>query len=350
MLVVMAHSSYLLPEEVRKIVRYFEFDGVTLFFVLSGFLIGGILIRLMEEKGMRIDVLWKFWLRRWFRTLPAYFLVLLMLCTLHLLFNENFTLKSVSRYFVFSQNLFAHYEFSFFQEAWSLSVEEWFYVLFPVLLGVIGWTVKISAKRVVAMACLLVAVAVTAFRLYRYATMPVTDEDQLTLMFGRLVVTRLDSLMYGVFGAYLYQYHHQAWIQYKKPWLIGGILMVAVTKYVLPLYTPPIGVYTSVFSYTLISISALMLMPFFSQMKTYSGLLFKPITYISLMSYSMYLVHFSIVRRWIVNRIDWSYFTENHEMIILLKLGTFWVLVFVFSFYLYKYFERPMTKWRERFT
>ena len=52
-------------------------DGVELFFVLSGFLIGGILIRSYEKNGgFDRDLLLNFWTRRWFRTLPAYYFVL----------------------------------------------------------------------------------------------------------------------------------------------------------------------------------------------------------------------------------------------------------------------------------
>jgi peptidoglycan/LPS O-acetylase OafA/YrhL len=51
--------------------------GVELFFVLSGFLIGGILIRLAEEGRLRtLRDVWGFWRRRWFRTLPNYYLFL----------------------------------------------------------------------------------------------------------------------------------------------------------------------------------------------------------------------------------------------------------------------------------
>jgi peptidoglycan/LPS O-acetylase OafA/YrhL len=51
------------------------FDGVNLFFVLSGFLIGKILIKNMERE-FTIKSLYTFWYRRWMRTLPAYFLYL----------------------------------------------------------------------------------------------------------------------------------------------------------------------------------------------------------------------------------------------------------------------------------
>src|SRR5262249_13567018 len=51
--------------------------GVELFFVLSGFLIGNILLRQFEH-GVDVGEMFSFWRRRWFRTLPAYYLYLLI--------------------------------------------------------------------------------------------------------------------------------------------------------------------------------------------------------------------------------------------------------------------------------
>jgi len=49
--------------------------GVDLFFVLSGWLLGGQLFKQAKQKN--INVL-EFWRRRWYRTLPAYYFVLML--------------------------------------------------------------------------------------------------------------------------------------------------------------------------------------------------------------------------------------------------------------------------------
>ncbi len=54
-------------------------NGVELFFVLSGFLIGGILIKTFNDKeNFGIKTIANFWVRRWFRTLPNYYLILII--------------------------------------------------------------------------------------------------------------------------------------------------------------------------------------------------------------------------------------------------------------------------------
>jgi len=55
------------------------FDGVDLFFVLSGFLIGSIFIRIVEKSdGLQPKIILDFWKRRWIRTIPAYLVVLIL--------------------------------------------------------------------------------------------------------------------------------------------------------------------------------------------------------------------------------------------------------------------------------
>ena len=62
------------PNEVTKFYfTYLHVDGVGLFFVLSGFLIGTILIKDFLKYGISFSTLLNFWKRRWFRTLPNYY-------------------------------------------------------------------------------------------------------------------------------------------------------------------------------------------------------------------------------------------------------------------------------------
>jgi peptidoglycan/LPS O-acetylase OafA/YrhL len=91
--VVIGHGSLLLSEELRVLCNYFFFDRVSIFFVLSGFLIGGILIKLIEKNGFSLTILKSFWIRRWFRTLPNYFLILIVLCIIQFLFIDDLHLE-----------------------------------------------------------------------------------------------------------------------------------------------------------------------------------------------------------------------------------------------------------------
>ena len=123
--------------------------GVTLFFVLSGWLIGGIYWREQASTG-RVNVL-GFWVRRWFRTVPPYLLgMALGFAAVYLVRSEPFDF----RYFLFLQNY--DKEMPFYLISWSLCVEEHFYLLLPILgfavarmskpaAGVFLWSLPLSA-------------------------------------------------------------------------------------------------------------------------------------------------------------------------------------------------------------
>lgn len=199
--VVVEHGYLLLPDQLKP-PNILAFDGVTLFFVLSGYLIGGILIKSIAKNGISVRVIKNFWIRRWWRTLPTYFLILIILCILHFLSNKDFTLGSVSRYFYFSQNIFMKHP-GFFLVAWSLSIEEWFYLLLPLVLSFFMFIFSKSLNKAILFTCIFVIVEVLVFRSYRYLTIQLETFDDWDLIFGKQVVTRIDSLMFGVLGAYI---------------------------------------------------------------------------------------------------------------------------------------------------
>jgi peptidoglycan/LPS O-acetylase OafA/YrhL len=346
--VVTGHGSSLLPDNLNAISDYFVFDGVSIFFVLSGFLIGGILIKLIDKNDFNFPVLKTFWIRRWFRTLPSYFLILISLCIIHLYLDEKFTLISVYRYFLFSQNIFTDHPSWFFPEAWSLSVEEWFYLIFPLLLF-FTFLLKIPHKKSLLYLALFIILFSTTFRFYRFLNVDITTIDEWGLLFRKQVITRLDSLMFGVVGAYISFYHNSLWNKFKTQLIIIGISIFISWKYILPNFTAFDGIYSCVFKFTLISIGTLCMLPYLSNVKTGNGFLYKIITYISLISYSMYLLNLSIVQFLIIRKIPWNYITENDCIVVLSNYFGYWLLVIGLSILMYKYFEIPMTALRDRF-
>ena len=107
--------------------------GVELFFVLSGFLIGNILIKtFISSDSFSWQDVRGFWIRRWFRTLPLYWLILTVNIIMYRIMDlRSHEMNKALDYF-FIQNLWYPHPIYFFGEAWSLSVEEWFYLTLPV--------------------------------------------------------------------------------------------------------------------------------------------------------------------------------------------------------------------------
>jgi peptidoglycan/LPS O-acetylase OafA/YrhL len=106
------------------------FYGVELFFVLSGFLIGRILIRYDSDLG-NPGTVGVFYIRRWFRTLPLFWLFVVLNVLLEFQVKDHpISLGEVLEHGFFLRT-FATYHPVFFPESWSLAIEEWFYLLFP---------------------------------------------------------------------------------------------------------------------------------------------------------------------------------------------------------------------------
>ncbi len=120
--------------------------------------------------------------------------------------------------------------------------------------------------------------------------------------FRKQVFTRFDSLMYGIVAAYLATFHLSNWKKFMKVKFWIGLFLLIASKYVyeldsLPLYVSP------TFQFCTESLGVFLMLPFLSSIKNGKGVFYKAITYISLTSYSAYLIHRSIVQFLIINQL-----------------------------------------------
>jgi peptidoglycan/LPS O-acetylase OafA/YrhL len=111
----------------NQFMEYLSLIFVEFFFVLSGFVLYPQLLKVINKK----DNLLIFYKRRWMRTLPLYFVILIFVSILtNHLFDVNFL-----KYFFLIQKFIPNFiENDYYPVAWSLSIEELFYLLFPLIL------------------------------------------------------------------------------------------------------------------------------------------------------------------------------------------------------------------------
>jgi peptidoglycan/LPS O-acetylase OafA/YrhL len=127
--VMLYHFRRFLPESFGVIAQY-GWMGVDLFFVLSGYLIGYQLLR-PYSIGERPSVL-TFYRRRLFRILPAYLVVVALYETVPA-WREDPGFGPLWKFLTFTENIRFNPDFHAFSHAWSLCVEEHFYLLLPLL-------------------------------------------------------------------------------------------------------------------------------------------------------------------------------------------------------------------------
>jgi peptidoglycan/LPS O-acetylase OafA/YrhL len=160
--------------------------AVEVFFVLSGFVLAEQILLVL--RGEHRNALRTFLVRRWMRTVPSYVAALLLASVL---FGKLGSPDS-ARYLLYAQNLFAQHNLNdYFPIAWSLSVEEWFYVIFP---GALLVTARVlNLRRLAHWVLLTVAfiALVTAARAY------FPDWNDWGANVRRVTAFRIDSIAYG---------------------------------------------------------------------------------------------------------------------------------------------------------
>jgi peptidoglycan/LPS O-acetylase OafA/YrhL/lysophospholipase L1-like esterase len=159
--------------------------AVEVFFVLSGFVLAPQIVAWVVGRPWRN--LGVFLARRWMRTIPPYVAALAVVA----LMTGNLFTADTLRYLFYVENLFRSANtVDFYPVAWSLAVEEWFYLLFAPLMFLIGRALGRSDRRMdVAFAILFVSVIAA---LSVFAAPSDWDENV-----RRVTLFRVDSIVWG---------------------------------------------------------------------------------------------------------------------------------------------------------
>jgi peptidoglycan/LPS O-acetylase OafA/YrhL len=165
----------------RQVYAYPLLDKVNFSFILSGYLIGTTLIRSYNRDDFNFQMVRNFWVRRWIRTIPAYFLIITAMVALRYTFT-HVGFEFPWRYYLFIQNLYVSRALIrvFFPEGWSLSVEEWFYFLVPafVFIGNVLLSKVLSKKQLILSIIISIVAVSTYLRVHRAMNTPELDIDK----------------------------------------------------------------------------------------------------------------------------------------------------------------------------
>jgi peptidoglycan/LPS O-acetylase OafA/YrhL len=252
--------------------------GVDLFFVLSGFLIGGILLRDLEADASPLGLL-RFWSRRWWRTLPNYYLFL-ALNTVVCVGLHGYR-DSLKPYPAFMQAMSGGHPF--FGESWSLCVEEWFYFVFPAP----AFAAAAVLRR--GRGYLLAAVAVASASLAARAWM-VLARDCPFATAQHATPLRLDSPMFGVVAAWLAARWPARWRAARRPAAAAGLALLAA-GIALRVVLSEASVFARLAYFDVVALGVAALLPALSGWRVGTGKATTLVTSISIYSYSIYLVN-----------------------------------------------------------
>ncbi len=159
--------------------------GVEVFFVLSGFVLGPQIVDWVIGRPWRN--LGVFLARRWMRTIPPYLAALPIVA----LMTGNLLTADTLRYLFYIENLFYSANATdYYPVAWSLAVEEWFYLLFAPLLFLVGRLIGRSDRRMDVVFAAVFILVIAALRTFAAPQ----DWD---LDVRRVTVFRIDSIAWG---------------------------------------------------------------------------------------------------------------------------------------------------------
>ena len=345
-LLLFSHSSWIYNSTglLGKMQDASGFLGVELFIVLSGFLIGGILYKQFLHDNYTLKDAGLFLSRRLMRVLPSYYLVILIITIIYLSF--GFSVSEVWKYPLLIQNFSSPIP-AFFPESWSLPVKEMGYIFVVILLLFLSKTFSKATKQVLFLSVVIGLIAFT-FLLKLYYNIHSTDLDLISWSFKirSVVIYRLDSVLIGVLFGYFYQNYAAFMMSKSKQFLVVGVLLFFVLFFCiieLKLRLSNASWFYNVLCFPLLSTAICLFIPFLLQWGKPSERIGNGITFICNISYSIYLLHYSIILFLMKNFID----TKDFGFWQLNVFAVFYLLITVgLSYLMYTYFEKPINQFR----
>lgn len=265
-------TGYSFISVIEYPLKNFGREGVNLFFTLSGFLVGGLLLKQYSENG-RIDAR-RFIVRRIFKIWPAYYALILF----HVFANRH----PADTFLIQNLTHLQNYLGTSISQTWSLAVEEHFYLFLPALL-LLFVRFKVGVNAIIGTLLALCGIVLVA----RCAVVSNGDIDAAFFQ----TQYRIDSLLFGVILAAFYWMKPDVYKKFAdKKWLL--LAMVAGLIAWLVLGTKHIPLDESI-GYTIqaIGFAAAIVLALEYSGSIRDSLLYRVVAWIGVYSYGIYLWH-----------------------------------------------------------
>lgn len=302
LLVMVTHSRDItpalpaVPGAIFTFLHLIGWVGVDLFFVLSGFLVSGLLFDEHDSTGtLNIK---RFLIRRGFKIIPAFYVM-----TLATAIYDAITIHRVVGVHLVHDLLFLQsYRDGAWAHSWTLAIEVHFYILLALLLWLLSrWTAKDGKwlARLPAIICWVLALSFFARLInssLRTTAFNVHREFQPTHL-------HLDVLAAGVLLRYIYTYHHD-WLapfkRFKLAWIAGGLLLVEPSVFLWAHHSALLTALIPTLNYLGFGIILFEATQIAFPASGIGAWLVKPFDYLGKHSYSIYLWHLP-VKQWLVD-------------------------------------------------
>lgn len=317
--------------------------GVDLFFALSGYLIGNqIFAAMRSEAGLSLK---RFYARRFLRTLPNFYVVL-ALYFLWPWFRAGRELPELWRFLTFTQNINLH-PGTAFSHAWSLCIEEQFYVLLPALaLGLAALRRPLRWGWAAVVAAFAVGMLVRAGLWQEMVAQGQGAQWNYFKYIYYSTFCRFDELVAGVALALLRNYHGALWARltaHGNAMLVAGAAVCAAAFWLL--LEERLGFVQTVFGYPMLALGfSLLILAALGERSLLRSLRMPGAERLALWSYATYLTHKQVCVLAAVPLGEMGYGPETP-----LAIGVLLTLSVLSGWLLYRCVERPFMALRDRY-
>lgn len=270
--------------------------GVDLFFVLSGFLVSGLLFAEHDATGtLKIK---RFLIRRAFKIIPAFYVLVFITVIYDAIVDRHVVVVHLIHDVLFLQS----YRSGAWSHAWTLAIEVHFYLLLALLLYYLSRTPPKGGRWLARLPAIICGVLVACFvaRLINSGVRTTAFNMHRDLQPSHL---HLDVLASGVLLRYLYNYHQEVLAVFQRAklfWIGLGLLLIYPSEYLWSTHSMWVTALIPTCNYlgfSLILFEATQI-PF--PVSGVTRWLVKPFDYLGKHSYSIYLWHLP-VKDWIVD-------------------------------------------------
>ncbi len=332
-LVVLQHSFMFTDAFFPKfrILWFVSHSALDIFFILSGFLVGGIIEKKYSEKNqILIKDIFKFYKRRWYKTLPMYFLtvsVFLLLSYLNIYSPKDFSW----RFIFFLQNI-TQANFHFLPHTYSLTIEEWFYLFFPLLLfGISKLNLKANPFYILFLIWIIFAIVM---RIVKHEFSVENWDSEIR----KAIITRIDSVIYGVILYFIHLKNTNFIKKFRVLLLLAGVTGYVVSTFILKNNLSLF--YNNVVYYTILPLFICGILPLFIYLRL-PIFLEKHFTIQSLASYTIYLIHLPLF--YIIN--EYNIISSALKSLFLMLISI--ITVYLIGIFLYQKVEKPIMDLRD---
>jgi len=268
--------------------------GVDLFFVLSGFLVSGLLFKEYQRFGNVKPGL--FLMRRGFKIYPLYYLTYGIYCIPFLLYGQLAWDKVVAD-LLFFQNYYNGWGYTYLA-SWSLAVEEHFYFGLAIVFGGLlvsryknHWIANLDKYLIVMLLLILVIRGITVYTNEASSVHNITNTH-----------LRIDTLLIGVLISYWYYFKKEDlrvfFVKYQQFLLVIALALVSFTPFVKienSVFVQTLGFVFLYLSFAIILVYFLLKQDITTRLSNiFSRRIVQLVSKIGYCSYAIYLLHLAV--------------------------------------------------------